>query len=97
LFLLLTLLNASLLVLLLALLFLFVFSDALFDIRLQVAALINGQLRQLEGHLVVVVALGKLRDDLDDALRLRLRQKLNLLYQVVALLNRQWLFVQVLV
>jgi len=94
--LLLSFLDAALGVLLLPLLLFIVFGDALLDVGLQVAAQEDWQLSQFERHLVVVVSLRVLLHDRDDALRLRRRERVDLANQVVALLDRQRLLIQIL-
>jgi len=93
--LLLAFLHPPLLVLLFPLLFLFVIRNTLLDIGLQAAALEDWQLGQLKCHLVIVVLVGELCNDLDDTLRLGLRQEPNLLDQAVALIDCEGLLVQI--
>ena len=64
-----------------------IFGDALFHVGLQVATLVDWQLSQLESDLVTAVALGEVRHDLDDALRLNLVERTYLSDQAISLLN----------
>ena len=80
---------------LLPLLLLFVLGDALLDIALQVAAQMNRKLGQFEGHLVTLVSLSELLDDLDDAFGLLGGQTVDLSDQVVALLHCKRLLFEV--
>lgn len=93
--LLLAFLHPPLLVLLFPLLFLLVIRNTLLDIGLQASALEDWQLGQLKCHLVIVILVGELCNDLYDTLRLGLRQEPNLLDQAVALIDCEGLLVQI--
>lgn len=80
---------------LLPLLLLFVLGDALLDIAFQVAAQMNRQLGQFEGHLVTLVSLSELLDDLDDAFGLLGGQTVDLSDQVITLLHCKRLLFEV--
>ena len=51
---------------------------------------------QFKSHLIALVSLGVLLHDRDDALRLLVRQAVNLTDQVVSLFHRQWLRLEIL-
>ena len=87
--------DASLGILFLALLLFLVYRDALLDVPFQTAAQVDWKLGQLESHLVVVVSLSVLLDDLNNAFALLGGQAVDLANQVVPLLNGEWLIVEV--
>ena len=89
--LLLSLLGSPGCILLLPLLLLFVLLDALSDVVLELSAEIDWQLSEFKSHLVVVVFLNKLSDNLDDALRLGGIEVVDLSDQIVSFLDSEWL------
>ena len=82
-------LDATLGILLLPLGLLFVLRDAVLDILLQVTAQVDGELSELKSHLVVIISLGELLHDLNDALRLLVGEAVDLSDQVVTLFDSQ--------
>lgn len=70
--------NASLSILLFALGFLVVLSDAFLDVAFQLAAQADGQLSQLKRDLIVFVLLRELLHDLDNAFALLRVQTVDL-------------------
>ena len=86
--------NAAGCVFFLSLLFLFILGDTLLDVAFQIAAQMNWQLGQFKGHLIALIPLRVLLNDLDDAFRLLGRQTIDLSNQVVALLHRQWFLLE---